>query len=112
MGFVSRVVAHDREHDLAGGQITLALQGGDELAVWREDRFDPYQVVLGDSRRAQRQLKGVEFLAVLADALGQKYPFWKWSHRCALSCLVRAAILSVFQRRNRKESAPSRRATL
>src|SRR5260370_38864151 len=72
MWLVGCVVAHYGEDDLAGGQVLQPFLRRKQLAVGREDRFHAHQVVLRDTGRAQRKLKGVKLLAMLSATLGKK----------------------------------------
>src|SRR5713101_4815106 len=80
MRFVGRIVAHDRKNDLPWRQILHPLLLAEQFAVGRKDRFDPHQVELGDTGRAQRQFKRGEFLAMSANALGQESAFRNRPH--------------------------------
>src|SRR5260370_37878124 len=80
MRLVGRVVVHDGVHDLAGRQGLQPVLDRDDFAVGWKNRTDANQVELCDPRVAQCELERSEFLAMPADALGQKNSFTSWTH--------------------------------
>ena len=80
MRFVGGVVVHDGVNDLAGSQGLQSVLDRDDFASGRENRADSNEIELGDPRVAKRELEGCKFLAMPADALGQKNAFACWTH--------------------------------
>src|SRR6202167_4765330 len=80
MRFVGRVVVHDGVNDLARSQSLQSVLDRDDFASRRKNRADANEIELGDPRVAQRELERSKFLAIPADALGQKNSFACWPH--------------------------------
>src|ERR1700740_1653819 len=74
MGFASAVLGHNGEYDLTGMQELQSSSAGYELAVRRENRGDPDQILSSNACVPQGQLEGSKALAMLAHSLGEEDP--------------------------------------
>src|SRR5260370_34320168 len=80
MRLVGRVVVHHGVNDLPGRKSLKPVLDRDDFAAGWKNRADANEIELCDPRVAQCELERSEFLAMPADALGQKNSLTGWTH--------------------------------